>query len=235
MNFSALLRTTLLAILTIPFSRTHAEPTPAERVTTRLRELTKDGSSGIAVLVARDGKILFQEGFGFADVARKTPVTAETKFRIGSVSKQFTAAAILRLAEEKKLALTDPLAKFFPDFPRGSEITLRHLLTHTSGIHSYTDKPDFLSQVGKFIEPGKLIASFKNDPPDFAPGAGFHYNNSAYFLAGEIVAKVSGQPYADYLRATFFEPLGMKDTGSFVNTAPPPDMATAYSFVDGKL
>ena len=102
-----------------------AEPTAEERVTTRLRELTKGDTSGVAVLLARDGKILFQAGFGLAELATKTPVTPTTKFRIGSVSKQFTAAAILKLAEEKKLALTDPLAKFFPDFPRGSGVTLQ--------------------------------------------------------------------------------------------------------------
>lgn len=235
MNLPTLLRASLLAILVTPFSQMQADPTPAERVTTRLRELTKGDSSGVAVLIARDGKILFQEGFGLANVADKTPITPATKFRIGSISKQFIAAAILRLAEEKKLSLTDPLAKFFPDFPRGKDITLHHLLTHTSGIHSYTDKPDFISQVTKFIEPAKLIASFQNDPPDFAPGASFHYNNSAYFLDGEIVAKVSGKPLGDYLRETFFEPLGMKDTGIFVNAAPPPGVATGYSSTEGKL
>src|SRR6185369_5993290 len=104
-------------------------------------------SSGIAVLVARDGKIVFQGGFGFADIAKKEQVTPETKFRIGSISKQFTAAAILKLAEEKKLSLDDSLAKFFPDFPHGEEIKVRQLLTHTSGIHSYTSKPEFLGRV----------------------------------------------------------------------------------------
>ncbi len=212
-----------------------AEPPSEERVTTRLRELTKGDTSGVAVLIARDGKIVFQAGFGLADLATKTPVTPETKFRIGSVSKQFTAAAILKLAEEKKLALTDPLAKFFPDFPGGQAVTLHHLLTHTSGIHSYTDKPEFLARVTAPIEPGKLLAWFQNDPPDFAPGAGFHYDNSAYFLLGEIVGQVSGKPFPEYLRATFFEPLGMTDTGTYMNATPPPGMASGYSFADGKL
>jgi len=237
MNPSTLLRAALFAILVHPLSQlqAQAEPTPAERVTSRLRELTKGESSGVAVLVARDGKILFQNGFGLANLAEKTPITPETKFRIGSISKQFTAAAIQRLAEEKKLALTDSLAKFFPDFPRAGEVSLHQLLTHTSGIHSYTDKPDFIGKVSQFIEPAKLIASFQGDPPDFAPGAGFHYNNSAYFLAGEIVAKVSGKSLGDYLRETFFEPLGMKDTGTFTNATPPPGMAAGYSYSEGKL
>ncbi len=233
MNIAALLRTSLVLAFLVPALR--AEPGAEERVTTRLRELTKGESSGVAVLIARDGKILFQGGFGLADLATKTPITTETKFRIGSISKQFTAAAILKLAEEQKLALTDPLSKFFPDFPRGNDITLHHLLTHTSGIHSYTDKPDFLSRVSAPIEPAKLISSFRDDPPDFAPGAGFHYNNSAYFLLGEIVAKVSGKSLADFLRTTFFAPLDMKDTGIFVNATPPPGMAKGYSFADGKL
>ena len=134
-----------------------AELSFEEGATKHLREVTKGDSPGVAVLVARDGQIVFQGGFGFADLGKKTPVTPETKFRIGSITKQFTAAAILKLAEEKKLAVTDPLSKFFPDFPRGGEVTLRHLLTHTSGIHSYTDKTDFLGRVNTAIEPGKLI------------------------------------------------------------------------------
>ena len=218
-----------------------ALPTPAatlsfeEGATRYLQEVTKDNTSGVAVLVARDGKIVFQGGFGLADLAKKTPITPETKFRIGSISKQFTAAAVLRLAEQGKLAISDPLAKYFPGFPHGRETTLRHLLTHTSGLHSYTDKPEFLGRVTKAIEPGKLIAWFQDDPPDFAPGAGFHYNNSAYFLLGEIVAKVSGKPLGDYLRDEFFTPLGLKDTGIYVNSTPPSGMATGYSFTDGKL
>ncbi|MDP3072319.1 MAG: serine hydrolase [Opitutaceae bacterium] len=200
-----------------------------------LDPLTKDERPGLAVLVARDGKIVFQGGFGFADVAKKAPVTPETKFRIGSVTKQFAAAAILRLAADGKLALTDPLEKFYPGFPRGAAITLHQLLTHTSGIRSYTGKPEFMARVTQPIAPDDLIAWFRDDPPDFAPGAGFAYNNSGYFLLGEIVAKVSGQPFDAFLRATFFDPLGMKDTGIYRNATPPPGMALGYSIADGKV
>jgi CubicO group peptidase (beta-lactamase class C family) len=203
-------------------------------VRAHLGKLTADELPGMAVLVAREGKIVFQAGFGFTDLAHKTPVTTETKFRIGSVTKQFTAAAILRLAEEGKLALTDPLEKFLPAFPRGSEITLQHLLTHTSGIHSYTNKPEFLGRVTRSIAPAELIAWFRDDPPDFAPGAGFLYNNSGYFLLGHIVAQVSGKPFDAFLRSTFFEPLGMKETGIYVNGAPPPGIALGYGVADDK-
>ena len=201
---------------------------------THLEKLTKDKLPGMAVLVAREGKIVFQGGFGFADLEKKIPVTPETKFRIGSVTKQFTAAAILRLADDGKLALTDTLEKFFPGFPRGGEITVHHLLTHTSGIHSFTSKPEFMARVRKPIAPDELIAWFRDDQADFAPSAGFLYNNSAYFLAGEIVAKVAGQSFEAFLRETFFEPLAMKDTGILVNAAPPPGIARGYSVADGK-
>lgn len=212
-----------------------AEPTFDEEATRRFRESLSADSSGVAVLVARDGKVVFQGGFGLADIANKTPVTTDTKFRIGSITKQFTAAAILKLAEQGKLSLDDTLDKYYPDFPRASDVTLKQLMTHTSGIHSYTDKKEFLGRVKQPIEPAKLIEWFKNDLPDFVPGKGFHYNNSAYFLLGEIVAQVSGKSFADYLRETFFEPLGMKNTGIFVNASPPSNMALGYSLVSEKL
>jgi CubicO group peptidase (beta-lactamase class C family) len=223
----------LLLVAALP-ALSFAEVSFEEGLKSHLGKLTKDNLPGLAILVARDGKIVYSGGFGVADTDTKTPVTAETKFRIGSVTKQFTAAAVLRLAEDGKLSLTDPLKKYFPDFPRAGDITVQQLLTHTSGIHSYTEKPEFIGKVAEAIEPEKLIAWFKDDPPDFAPGAGFHYNNSAYFLAGELVAKVSGKSFGDYLRDTFFAPLEMKDTGIFVNAAPPPGMALGYAVSDGK-
>ncbi|MEO7099337.1 MAG: serine hydrolase [Luteolibacter sp.] len=222
----------LLTVLLLPICPLRAQAPFEDGIKSHLAKLTEDNSPGMAVLVARDGKITYQGGFGWADLDKKTPVTAGTKFRIGSITKQFTAAAILRLSEEGKLAVTDPLDKFFPGFPDG--ITLQHLLTHTSGIHSYTDKPEFLGKVGKPITPVELITSFRNDPPDFAPGKGFHYDNSAYFLLGEIVAKVSGKPFGSYLQDTFFGPLGMKNTGIYLNATPPADMAKGYSVADGK-
>lgn len=206
-----------------------------DKLSKQLGALTDKELPGIAVLVARDGKIAFQRGFGLANVETKEPVTPETKFRIGSISKQFTAAAILRLAEDGRLALTDPLDTFFPGFQRGGEITLYHLLTHTSGLHSYTDKPRFRSRVDKPVTPEELLAWFRDDPPDFAPGTGWHYCNGGYFLLGEIVAKVSGKTYAAYLRETFFDPLEMRDTGVYVNAAPPKASAVGYAVIKGKV
>jgi CubicO group peptidase (beta-lactamase class C family) len=210
-------------------------PEPEKVIDSVLSEVTRGESSGVAVLVARDGKILFEKGYGFANIENSVPVTPETKFRIGSITKQFTAAAILRLQEKGKLNVTNTLAQYIPDFPRGGEVTLRHLLTHTSGIHSYTSKPDFMENARLGTTPEALIDSIKKDPFDFSPGEKWDYCNSGYFLLGWIVEKVSGQPYAEYLKKEFFEPLGMNDTGIHTATAILKHEATGYSYENGKF
>lgn len=191
------------------------KPVPsAEMITDKYYTSLKDKPSpGIALLVATDGKIIYKKGFGYADLKNKITVTPETKFRIGSVTKQFTAAAILKLQEKGLLSVTDKLSRFIPDFPRGDEVTIHHLLTHTSGIRSYTSKNEFIDRVTKTITPDSLIAFFKNDPYDFNPGERYMYNNSAYFLLGYIISQVSGKSYDAYLKETFFEPLQMNNTG----------------------
>ncbi len=194
------------------------------------QRLPSDGP-GEVVLVARDGKILFCHGYSWADREQKIPATPETRFRIGSVTKQFTAAAILHLAGEKKLSIDDTLAKYFPKYPGGDKITLRQLLTHTSGLHNYTAHPDFMARVTQPISSADLVAWFQDDPPDFAPGEQFAYCNTGYVLLGQIVEKVSGQTYGDYLQKQFFGPLGMNDTGVYVNATPPVHVAKGYSFL----
>jgi CubicO group peptidase (beta-lactamase class C family) len=187
------------------------------------------------VLVARDGKILYEKGFGYASLESKTPATPQTIFRIGSVTKQFTAAAVLRLQEQGKLRIEDKLSKFIPDYPRGDEVTLYHLLTHTSGIHNYTSKPnlDQIMTTGATAE--EMIRSFQNDPYDFDPGEKHQYSNSGYFLLGYIVEQVSGQALGDYLRDTFFLPLGMKSTGLHRRGLALHPEAVGYSCVGGKV
>lgn len=193
------------------------------------KQLIAESSPGIAVLVAKGGNILYEKGFGMADVKNKVPITADTKFRIGSVTKQFTAAAILKLVEGGKISLQDHLSKFIPEFPRGNEVTIDELLTHTSGIHSYTSRGDFINRVTKYIAPDSLLAVIENDPFDFDPGAKYLYNNSAYFIAGYLVSKLSGIPYGEYLQKNFFEPLGMKNTGVYSNGVKLPNEAKGYS------
>ncbi len=192
-------------------------------------------SPGAAVLIAQNGAIVYKKGFGLASIEHRVPITPETKFRIGSITKQFTASAILKLKEAGKLSVQDPLTKFIPDYPRGNEVTVHHLLTHTSGIRSYTDKPDFLETVTVEAKPESLIASFKNDKYDFDPGTQWRYNNSAYFLLGYFVGKISNESYNDYLKKNFFEPLEMKGTGVHHWSDILAYEATGYSYIDGKF
>jgi CubicO group peptidase (beta-lactamase class C family) len=205
-------------------------PPPEAVVDAMVAGVVRGESPGAAVLVSMDGKTLFEKAYGYASLEQRVPVTPQTKFRIGSITKQFTAAAILRLQEQGKLSVDDPLAKFVADYPRGGEVRLRHLLTHTSGIHSYTAKPDFLETVSVPIKSVEdHIRSFQNDPYDFSPGARWEYSNSGYFLLGHIVERVSGESYADFLRKEFFEPLGMKDTGVYRNGVVLAHEATGYA------
>lgn len=198
------------------------------------RQFRADGP-GVAILVARDGKVLFEQGYGLGDRGSKVPVTPQTIFRIGSVTKQFTAAAILRLAEQGKLCVDDPLEKFFPGYPRAEGVLLRNMLNHTSGLHDYTSKSEFLLLVSKPVAVPTAIKWFRDDPPDFRPGTKFEYSNTNYFLLGEIVAKVSGQTLGDFLQTQFFERLGIRDTGVYDNSKPPRDEAKGYTWLDGKL
>jgi CubicO group peptidase (beta-lactamase class C family) len=206
-----------------------AAETPSEKAAALLDGLIKTNDPGLAVLVAQDGKILFERGYGRADREHDVPVTPQTTFRIGSITKQFTASAILKLQEEGKLNVNDKLSKYIPDFPRGDEVTLRYLLTHTSGIHSYTDEPDFVSRVTNATTTGAIIEEIKKYPFDFDPGTKWRYDNSGYLLLGYIVEKVSGQNYGDFLRENFFQPLGMTNTGVYRAHLGLPHEALGYS------
>lgn len=172
-----------------------------------------DDMPGICVLVARDGKVVFQGALGLADTASGRKLDANSKFRIGSVTKQFTAAAILKMVEEGKISVDDTLEKYLPDFPRGEDVTIHQLLTHTSGIPSYTDDPEFYRTVTEPTTEAELIKTFAGKPFVFEPGEQFRYNNSGYFLLGHLVGKISGKPLGEYLSETFFKPLKMNDTG----------------------
>ena len=162
-------------------------PTQETVVNAFLEEIIKDNSPGVAVLIAQNGEILYQKGSGYANLENQIPITPQTKFRIGSITKQFIASAILKLQEDGWLKVTDSLSMFLPDYPRGDEVTLHHLLTHTSGIHNYTNRPEFSSVVETYTEAEKMIEFFKADKFDFDPGEKWSYSNSGYFLLGHIV------------------------------------------------
>ena len=167
-----------------------------------LNEQNFKDSPGFAALVAKNNKIIYRKAFGYANLELDVPMTPENIFRIGSITKQFTACAILKLEEEGKLSLQDDITKFIDDYPtHGYTITIEHLLTHTSGIKSYTSMRSWDNEMRKKdFTPEEMIDFFKNEPMDFAPGEEFRYNNSAYFMLGYIIEKASGKTYEEYLK-----------------------------------
>ena len=166
-----------------------------------------------AVLVAQKGKVIYEKAFGMANREWNIPNTVQTKFRIASITKQFTAAAILQLAEQGKLTLDDKLSKYFPDFPKGDSVTIHMLLNHTSGIKDFFKIPTFTTTVEVLpYSKDSVVAFFKNQPYDFSPGSQFRYNNSAYFLLGCIIEKVSGQTYSTYLNQNLITKAGLQNT-----------------------
>jgi CubicO group peptidase (beta-lactamase class C family) len=189
---------------------------------------------GAAVLVMKDGQVLLRKGYGLADLEQELPIEPDMVFRIGSVTKQFTAAAILLLEEEGKLSIQDDLRKFLPDYPPSDRtITLEHLLTHTSGIRSYTDMGAFWEKQREDASVDELVAFFRDEPLGFEPGEKYAYNNSGYVLLGAIIEKVSGKTYEAFLREKIFEPLGMTQTSYESASRIIPRRAQGYSAANG--
>ena len=170
-----------------------------------------------AILVARDGKVLVSKGYGMADVENDVPNTPETKFRLGSLTKQFTAAAVLLLQERGKLSVQDSVCKYVAPCPEAWQpVTLHHLLSHTAGVPNFTNPAAFPDYVRTKREPTTveaLIGRFRDRPLDFKPGENWNYSNSGYVLLGHVVEKVSGKSYESFLRENIFEPLKMTSTG----------------------
>ncbi|MEP2773240.1 MAG: serine hydrolase [Fulvivirga sp.] len=209
--------------------------TNQERADAIIKEALPNNEHGVAVLVARDGEILYEKYAGYANVKKQTAVEANTTFRIGSVTKQFTAAAILKLVEQGKMQLEDPLNKYIDDFPRGDKITIHHLLNHTSGIKSYTDQPDFIKSVGKSVATKELVDEIKALGFDFEPGEQWKYNNSAYYILGYLIEQQSGMSYEAFLKKHFFEPAGMENTGVYDNAKKYKMEALGYANEEGKM
>ncbi|MGE0640569.1 MAG: serine hydrolase [Thermoanaerobaculia bacterium] len=168
---------------------------------------------GAAALVRWRGKTILRRGYGMANLDLGVPITPDSVFEVGSVTKQFTAASILRLSEQGKLELADPVTRFLPDFPTGGRVvTLQQLLTHTSGVPSYTSMPEWLPRWREDMSVETLIGIFAGKPFDFEPGTSWSYSNSGYILLGAVIEKVSGRSYEEYVEEELFAPLGMANT-----------------------
>lgn len=214
---------------------TAADSGLAQRIDAAISPYYQAGEPGAAVIVTRGGKVVFRRAYGMADIANRTPLDPDMALRIGSVTKQFTAAAILLLQEEGKLDTGDEIGKYLPDFPsHGRKITIEHLLTHTSGIYSYTRKHDFKDRQHLDAGVDEMIASFRDEPLDFDPGTRWSYSNSGYYLLGAIIEKVSGQPYADFVHQRILAPLKMART-AYEGMGGRKPQAVGYSPAQGKL
>jgi CubicO group peptidase (beta-lactamase class C family) len=168
-----------------------------------LSAVFKPGEPGAAVLVRKDGRTVLRKGYGMADLELGVPVSPDMVFRLGSITKQFTAVSILLLAQEGKIGLQDEITKFLPGYPtQGKRITVEHLLTHTSGIKSYTNVPELLKLMRQDFTVQEIIDQFKDRPMEFEPGRSWAYNNSGYFLLGAIIEKISGKTYEEFVASS---------------------------------
>ncbi|MCR5869766.1 MULTISPECIES: serine hydrolase [unclassified Sphingomonas] len=195
-----------------------------------VRDDAEKGEFMGAVLVARDGEVLFDKGYGSANLEWKIPNDGDTKFRLGSVTKQFTGVAILLLQERGKLTLDAPVKTYLPDAPAAwDKVTVRHLLNHTSGIPNFTSFPDYGGTKTLPATHASLVARFRDKPLEFQPGEKWSYSNSGYVLLSAIIEKLSGQSYAEFVAANLFKPLGMADTGYDSHAAILPRRASGYT------
>lgn len=188
------------------------------------------------VLVSQKGEILFHDGYGMANIEHSVPNTRATKLWICSITKAFTAAAIMQLSEKGLISVDDSIRRYLPEYSEFDErITIHQLLTHTSGIANYNNIPDFFSRIQKLYYTEKeFIALFKDMAPDFPPGEGYAYSNSGYYLLGVIIERVSKLPYEEFVTENILKPLGMNDSGFFRETDIVPGRASAYELYGDK-
>lgn len=211
----------------VPSAAPRSQANVAIEIDAALSELVKTQSFTGSVLVAQDGEILLIEGYGLADRAKNIPNTRETRFRLGSLTKQFTAMAVMILQAQGKLDVHDSVCDYLVDCPSNWQgITLHHLLTHTSGIKDFTSMSGYAVTQGTPSAPEETLARFRDQPLDFQPGDEWRYSNSGYILLGSIIEQVSNQSYEAFLQQSIFEPLGMRETGYDHNDT---SLATGYA------
>ncbi len=219
----------ILLSLCVIFTNAQNEVAKASRVDSLLQVYSKKNMFSGSILIAKKGKVLLSKGYGMANYSYDIPNSPTTKFKLASVSKQFTAMAIMILQEKGKLSTDDKLNKYISDYPNGDKITIHNLLTHTSGIHNVTDMPVFDSVITIPHTLEQTIAITKNMPLDFEPGTKFSYSNSGYVILSYIIEKASGKNYGEYIKEVIFTPLGMKNSGLYNNKDVLKNMAVGYT------
>jgi CubicO group peptidase (beta-lactamase class C family) len=221
-NLSLRLRTLLACTLLVfilqggAFAQQQAAKTRSAKIEEVMNLANKYRQFNGAVLVAENGKVIYKKGVGLANMEWDIPNTPETRFRLGSITKQFTATVILQLVDQGKVKLDGKISDYLPDYRTdvGDKVTVHQLLNHTSGIPSYTGLPGFFQDVSRNpFKVNDFVKKYASNDLEFEPGSKFSYNNSGYFLLGAIIEKVTGKPYEQVLKENVFEPLGMKNTG----------------------
>ncbi len=236
MNWGALASAAMALTMAAP-----AGAIPADfkaKADTLLREAYPATGPGAAVIVTDEGRIVYEAGQGLADIAAKRAVTPQTVFRIGSITKQFSAAIMLQLVAEGKVSLDDRLSKFLPDFPKpGADATITQLLNHTVGVQSYTNIPGWMVEknTARAFTTDQMIAEFKDLPAPSRPGEKFAYNNSGYVLVGAVIEKVTGKPWHQAVKERIAGPLGLTTIRYGVFESEMPNMAAGYTDAEGKV
>ncbi len=231
-NFVTLKLTIVTTILLFSFQGAALAQDHAAKIQEVLTLAHKYKQFNGSALVAENGKVVYKGAFGLANMEWNIPNTPETKFRLGSITKQFTATLTMQLVEQGKIKLDAKISDYLPDYRKdiGQKVTIHHLLTHTSGIPSYTGQPGFVENVSR--NPYKVddfVKKYASGNLEFEPGSKYAYNNSGYFLLGAIIEHVTGKPYEQVLKENIFDPLGMKNTGYDHHDTIIPKRATGYS------
>ena len=220
----------ILTTLALLWAIVPAAAQDAARMEQVIQSRVQDKTFMGSVLVARGGDVILSESYGMANLEWDVPNTPSTKFRLGSITKQFTAASILLLEERGKLRTSDPIKKYVPDAPAAWDpITLHHLLTHTSGIPNFTAAPEYTTMKGVNTPVETAVKSFLNKPLDFAVGERMSYSNSGYLVLGLVIERVAGMTYEKFLQDNIFTPLAMTGSGYDSNARIIPHRAAGYS------
>ena len=207
-----------LSVLAAGPGRADTKPTPPKSLDPAAidkylsRQVTTNGYIGLSVALVRDGKVILEKGYGKATIKPEADVETTTPFAAGSITKQFTAACIFLLAEDGKLSVRDPVAKYYPGLTDAKEIALYDLMTHVSGYPDYYPLDFVDRRMKKVIDPDRMLKEYAGGKLDFTPGTRWSYSNTGFVLLGRIIEKVSGKPYGEFLSERILKPLGMKNT-----------------------
>jgi len=219
----------IITLFAIIFSTLAIGQDLAKQIDALIEKAVKLNRFNGSVLVSKNGKIVYEKAYGYQNAEKHIPNTSNTIYQIGSTTKEFTAAVILKLTEQHALSLDDKLSKYFPGYKRGNEISIKHLLTHTSGIYEILRDHTAVNESTAPRSKERMLSFFIDKPLDFDPGTQYSYSNSGYILLGLIIEKVTGKPYQVVVRDLILNPLKMKHTGFDFAGLKSPDKAMGYT------